>query len=201
MDESKDKKSFKKLIFIWIVLTIPIILIFILSLVDYLKLPVTYDDVIYQEVTFSHYTESNDSENTGTTFRIFVDELDKPLYINNLITSKNLILKVYDFKKGEKFYCYYMEEKYEVVEMGTNIPFITKFANSPTKPVDVIVQCIIFLINSIRTPATGPSESVPIIAGKSENSISKNPAIFSPITLPRNCSMHAAAASTPIFVI
>jgi len=125
MDENKDKKSFKKLIFIWIVLTIPIILIFILSLVDYLKLPVTYDDVMYQEVTFSYYTESSDSENSGITFRIFVDELDKPLYINNLITSKNLILKVYDFKKGEKFYCYYMEKKYEVVEMGTNIPFIT----------------------------------------------------------------------------
>ena len=50
------------------------------------------------------------------------------------------------------------------------------------------------------TPATGPKEREPIIAGKSENSISRKPATLSCIILPITCRINAIAESKPILI-
>ncbi len=81
----------------------------------------------------------------------------------------------------------------------TNIPLVTKFANSPTNPVEVMEQCNKFFISSIKTPDRGPRANAPIRAGRSENSMVRKPATSRPIALPINCSKKAMADNTPIF--
>lgn len=81
------------------------------------------------------------------------------------------------------------------------VPLITKFASSPTKPVEVVKQCNKFFINSAKTPAKGPYAKESIMGGKSENSISRKPATLSPIKLPNICNMYAIAEKTPTITI
>lgn len=123
--KSKNNNTFRNLVIIFSIILVICILMFIISLFNYVKIPSTYDDVVYQEVTFEYYREIDDSEGYDSSFNIFVTELDKPLHINNIVLNKIIRLKIYDFKPGDKFYCYYTENDYEVVEFGTNMSFMT----------------------------------------------------------------------------
>ena len=103
------------------VFSLMFLFILIVSIVYYNSSKTQYDDLIYKEFTVEKINEDKDPE-MGSTWYIEVLEESKILKINNLFDKANVRNGLNSLSKGEKIYCYLIEDTtiYNVVEIRTD---------------------------------------------------------------------------------
>lgn len=93
---------------------------------DYNNSKSNYEDFEYREYIFDHCKRLEDYE-VGSSNLIYVQGQEKPLKINNLLSTREVEMKLDSLKSGDKIYCYIREKSraYEVAEIGKNKPFFS----------------------------------------------------------------------------
>lgn len=107
------------------VFSLMFLFILIISINYYNSSKTSYDDLIYKEFTVDKISEDEDPE-MGSTWYIEVLEQSKILKINNLFDKANVRNGLNSLSKGEKIYCYLLEDStiYNVVEIKTDVTMI-----------------------------------------------------------------------------
>lgn len=102
------------------------VLIMVNGILDYNRSKSTYDDLEYREYIFDHCKRIKEYE-IGSQNLIYVQGQEKPLKINNLLSTNELEARLDTLKSGDKIYCYVSEKAgaYNVAEIGKNEPFIS----------------------------------------------------------------------------
>ena len=85
-----------------------------------------YEDLIYKEFTIEHISKQDDPE-MGNTYTITILEDDKRIFVNNLLTERDIRVRLDSLKEGDKIYCYLIEttSRYECVELKTDIMILS----------------------------------------------------------------------------
>ena len=63
----------------------------------------------------------------GDTYTITILEDDKKIFVNNLLTERDIRIGLDSLKEGDKIYCYLIEttSRYECVELKSNIMILS----------------------------------------------------------------------------
>ncbi len=109
------------------------VFLFFNCLNEYKKYDISYEELVYEKLTFDRYERIIKSKG-GDTFEIYFEEYDVPFEIDN-ITQKELNKKeLKDLKDGEKLDVYYRENdskkyEYEICEMKSQDVTYLEFSN------------------------------------------------------------------------
>lgn len=111
---------------VMLLMTLMAVLIMVNGILNYNRSKSTYDDFEYREYIFDHCKRIKDYE-IGSQNLIYVQGQEKPLKINNLLSTKELEARLDSLKSGDEIYCYISEKAgtYNVAEIGKNEPFIS----------------------------------------------------------------------------
>ena len=126
MHKTKQSKAMLGSCILFLLFAIMFICIFFVSL-QYLNNSKTkYEDLIYKEFTIEHISKQDDPE-MGNTYTITVLEDDKKIFVNNLLTERDVRVGLDSLKEGDKIYCYFIEttSSYECVELKSDIMILS----------------------------------------------------------------------------
>ena len=126
MHNTKQSKAMLGSCILFLLFAIMFICIFFVSL-QYLNNSKTkYEDLIYKEFTIEHISKQDDPE-MGNTYTITILEDDKRIFVNNLLTERDIRVGLDSLKEGDKIYCYLIEttSRYECVELKSDIMILS----------------------------------------------------------------------------
>lgn len=135
---------------------------------DYKYYEVSYDDLIYEELTFKDY-ESVRMYKSGPEYLLYFEEYDKPFIVTSITKSELNLNELDDISAGMILKVYYRKASlkrsdYEVCEIKTNSSTVLslkgyKKANKNNQTIGMIIcpilaLCGIFLIVCFINPKT-----------------------------------------------
>lgn len=90
----------------------------VMSIVDYKRSQITYDDLSYREFTVDEVIKREDPE-MGISYSIRVCEADKYISVNNLLSKRSVREGLDSLESGDKIFCYLIENElnYDAVEI------------------------------------------------------------------------------------
>ncbi|MBQ7914789.1 MAG: hypothetical protein IJ322_04665 [Clostridia bacterium] len=126
MHKTKQSNAMLGSCILFLLFAIMLIYIFFIALQDLNNSKTKYEDLIYKEFTIEHISKQYDPE-MGYKYTITILEDDKNIFVNNLLTKRDIRVGLDSLKEGDKIYCYLIEttSRYECVELKSDIMILS----------------------------------------------------------------------------